>query len=503
LAAADAHDRARRFREETVRAQCLVNTTTEVQDHLRQGAALCEQTLALFGVLGRDDWQEGADWQHLAAGERAELSEDVRELLVLLAGARAAAAPDDPAVLRDALALLDRAGAIEGLSPSRALWEDRARYLGRLERDDEARAARAEAAAVPASTARDHYLLAIAYARDNRDADAVAELDRATDLNPRHYWSLTLRGICHLAQGKTTEAIADFGACTGMWPEFAWGYFNLAYAREKAGDHEGALRDYGTALRRDPEFVLAYLNRGLLHSERKEYEPALADLRRAADLGRDDTYLHLSLGVALEGLGRPDEADVEFRAASERAREAPRAVRVRAAWVYGFAVAARLPGPALESFEAALALDPDEPQARYGRGMLLMQGGRDAEALAAFDGVVRLAPHLAEARRYRAILLARGGQFAAAQQDVNWCLKEQPEAGAGYYAAACVGALAVPTYRDPEAAAQAAGLVLAFLEKAFDRGYGRDRAGDDPDLKSVRHHPRFEGLLKGEGQARK
>src|SRR5207249_3106327 len=205
-------------------------------------------------------------------------------------------------------------------------------------------------------------------------------------------------------------------------------------------------------VRRDPGFVLAYLNRGLLSSERKQYDLALADLRRAAELGRDDTYLHLGLGVALEALGRSAEADAEFRVASKGAQEAPQAVRVRAGWVYGFAVAARLPGQALEAFEAVLALDPDEPQALYGRGMLLMQTGRDGEALGCFDRVVGLAPHLVEARRYRAILLARAGQLAAAQQDVNWCLKEQSDAGAGYYAAACVAALAVEAYRDPDAA---------------------------------------------------
>jgi serine/threonine protein kinase/Flp pilus assembly protein TadD len=496
LAVAQAQDEARRFREATVRAQCLVNTTTEVQDNLRRGAAVCEEALGLFGVLGRDDWQQGADWRHLGADERATLAEDVRELLVLLAGARAAAAPDDPAVLGDALGLLDRAEAVEGLSPSRALWEDRARYLARLGRAEEARAARERAADVPPTSARDHYLLATAYAREGRDADAVAELDRAIDINPRHYWSLTLRGICHLARGQKTEAVADFGACTGLWPEFAWGHFNLAYAREKAGDHDGALHDYGTAIRRDPRFVLAYLNRGLLYSERKQYDPALADLRQAADLGRDDAYLHLGLGVALEALRRSDEADAEFRVAAERTREAPRVVRVRAGWVYGFAVAGRRPAEALAAFEAALALDPDEPQALYGRGMLLMQRGRDGEALACFDRVAALAPRLAEARRYRAILLARAGRLAPALEDVNWCLKEQPDAGASYYAAACVGALAVETYHDPGTAGQAAGQALAFLEKAFAHGYGRDRAGDDPDLKSVRQHPRFEQLLK-------
>src|SRR5439155_4732732 len=85
LAVAQAEDGARHFREGAVRALCLVNTTTEVSDHLRQGAAVCEETLALFDVLGRDDWQQGAGWRHLDAGDRARLAEDVRELLVLLA----------------------------------------------------------------------------------------------------------------------------------------------------------------------------------------------------------------------------------------------------------------------------------------------------------------------------------------------------------------------------------------------------------------------------------
>jgi serine/threonine protein kinase/Flp pilus assembly protein TadD len=500
LAVAQAQDGARRFTEGVVRAQCLVNTTTEVQDHLRQGAAVCEETLALFGVLGRDDWQRGADWRRLSPEERTGLAEDVRELLVLLAEARVATAPGDDNVLRDALGLLDRAEAVEGLPPSRALGEDRARYLEKLGRVQEARAARAAAEAVPPRTARDHYLLAAARARQGRDADAVAELDRAIELNPRHYWSLTLRGICHLEMGKPTEAVADFAACTGLWPEFAWSYFNLAYARAKAGDRDGAVGDYGRALRRDPGFVLAYLNRGMLHSERKEYEPALADLRQAAGLGRDDTYLHLGLGVALEGLGRAAEADEEFRAAAERAREAPRAVRVRAGWVYGFAVAARLPGPALEAFEGVLRLDPDEPQALYGRGMLLMQQGRDAEALPCFNRVVQLAPQLVEARRYRAIVLARLGRLAPASEDANWCLRQQPDDGAAYYAAACVAALAVEVYGHSDAAGLATEQALALLEQAFARGYGRDRAANDADLRAVHHHPRFEKLLKGERQ---
>jgi tetratricopeptide (TPR) repeat protein len=316
----------------------------------------------------------------------------VRELLLLLAGARVSMAPGDEAVLRDALRLLDRAEALDGLPSSRALGEDRARYLGRLGRADEARTAREAAEYVPPASARDHYLLAAARARDGQDAEAVAELDRALDLNPRHYWALTLRGICHLSMGKTTEAVADFGACTGLWPEFAWGYFNLGCANARAGNRAAAVRDYTTALRRDPGFVLAHLNRGLLHSEMGQYEPALADLRRAAELGRDDAPVHLGIGVALEALARHEEADAAFETALARAAEAPKAVRVRTGWVYGFAVAARLPDRALEAFEGALAIDPDEPQALYGRGMILMHRGCDEAALACFNRAAALAP---------------------------------------------------------------------------------------------------------------
>jgi serine/threonine protein kinase/Tfp pilus assembly protein PilF len=499
LAAAQAQDAGRRFREGTTRALCLVNTTTEVDDHRKRGAALCEESLALFGVLDDADWQRGPAWRHLSADERAGLVEDVRELLVLLAGARVSAAPKDEAVLRDALGLLDRAQAIDGLPPSRALWEDRARYLEGLGRADEAKAARETAESTPPTTARDHYLLAASYARAGDPAAAVAELDLALDLNPRHYWALTQRGICHLALGQTTEAVADFAACTGLWPEFAWGYFNLGYAREKAGDRREAARDYTTALKRDPQFVLAYLNRGFLQSELKVYEPALADLRRAAGLGRDDAYLHVGIGVTLEALGRGEEADAEFAAAFARAENEPRAVRVRTGWAYGFAVAKRLPDRALEAFEGVLALDPDEPQALYGRGMLLMQMGRTDDALVCFNRVVEVAPRMPEGRRYRAILLARAGKFAPAAEDVNWCLRECPEDGAAYYAAACVAALASESYADPAASRQAADQALEFLKKAVAKGYGRAQAPEDPDLKAVHGRSDFAELLKQTG----
>ncbi len=125
-------DRKRAYEAGTQRALCLVNTTVDLRDHQRQGQEACQQTLALYGILDREDWQAQPAWQRLTSEERLRLGEDARELLLLLAWTTAKASPADPAVLRRTLALLDRAEGIDGLPASRALWEDRARYLDQL-----------------------------------------------------------------------------------------------------------------------------------------------------------------------------------------------------------------------------------------------------------------------------------------------------------------------------------------------------------------------------------
>jgi serine/threonine protein kinase/Tfp pilus assembly protein PilF len=500
LEQAQAQDKRRAFEAGTVRALCLVNTTTDLHDHQREGVAVCEQTLGLFGILDRADWQDGADWQRLSAEERDRLAGDARELLLLLAWARVRTAPGDPGAARAALALVDRAQAIRGLAPGRASWEDRAAYLQRLGDAEGAKAARARAEQLRPSTARDHYLLATAFAHNGRYAEAVAQLDRALTLNPRHYWSWVQRGICYQELGQNGLAAADFSVCVGLWPEFAWGYFNRGCALDRAGSRAEAVRDYTAALERDPGFVLAYLNRGMARLELKQYAPALADFERAVELGRADAALHTGRGVALEGLGRHPEADAAFALAFRKAEGAPAAARTRLRWVYGFAVAARLPGKARAAFEEVLREQPGHSQALYGRAMLLAAKGRLEDALAAFDRAVAAAPNFVEARRYRAVLRARAGQVVAALEDINWCLDREPHEGATLYAAACVAARAVERYPDGASARAATEQALAFLQRALARGYGRDRAERDPDLRSLRRAPEFRRLLQGRDQ---
>jgi serine/threonine protein kinase/tetratricopeptide (TPR) repeat protein len=487
-------ERQQQYDTGTLRALCLVNTVSDLEDHLPRGIDACEKALALYGVLERDDWQLQPAWQRLEPDERRRLAENTRALLFLLAWARARTQPQDPGVIRRALVLLDRAEAIADLPPSRALAFTRADFLERSAKPGQAERARLHAQQLSPSGAQDHYLIAAGHARCGTAAalrQAIAELDKALALNPRHYWALAQRGICRQELGQHVLAVGDFSACIGLWPEFAWGYFNRGYVLGKTGHRREALDDFSAAIQRDRDFVAAYLNRGLLHLELKQYDKALDDLDKARRLGRDDAFVHAGRGMALEGLGRFVAAEEAFQSAFNRASALALPLRARLSWAYAFAVLPRLPDRARAAFADALKMNPGEPQALYGLGVLAVEQAKLSEALAYFDRAVEADPTFVDGRRGRALVHARLSRWQHATQDINWCLDREPDAGVTLYAAACVAALAAEKHRDPKMTEQA----LALLDKAFGQDYGKTKARDDPDLAALRDHPAFRRML--------
>ncbi|HMF15335.1 MAG TPA: serine/threonine-protein kinase, partial [Gemmataceae bacterium] len=499
-----AQERKQQYVAGTERALCLVNTANESRDHLHEGLAVCEQTLCLYGVLDRDDWQEDPNWQRLDETDRHRLLEDTRELLAMLAWARVRGAQGDDAVLHDALSLLDRAEAIADLPPSPALLRDRASYLYQSGDLARAQAARTAAEQTLPSSPRDHYLLATTYARDRRYADALAELNEALRVNEKHYWTWFQHGICNLELGRLQAAASDFGTCVGLWPEFAWGHFNLGYVLYRGGDRSGAVEHYSAALRQDPKFLDAYFNRGLALKELERYGEALADFDKAAALGRTDAALAAERCLVLERLGRSLEADEAFAGVLDRLDALPSAERNGIRLSYGFAVADRLPEKAGEAFEAVLeekdATGPARAQAHYGEGMLAASS-RPRAAIASLTKAIESDPNLVEARRFRSILWARCGEFESAGIDIQWCLDREPTSGGHVYAAACITALAAKRLGEPRRAQLAAGAVK-LLERAFALGYGKNKATDDPDLAALRGRPEFDKLMNQESGVR-
>jgi serine/threonine protein kinase/lipoprotein NlpI len=488
LETSQAQDRGRDFEALALQALRLGNTCDDLRAPAPEGPDVIRAALALYGAAERDDWQEQPAWRRLDAETRHRLAEDVRELLLLLAWAQAREQHSSPESLRQALALLDRAAAVRDLPPSPVLALDRAAYLSQLGRDDEAKAAREEAARIAPASARDHYLLALGHSRAGRYAEAAAELDRAVVLNPRHYWSWALRGLCHQHLGEHTLAVADYSQCLGQAPE-AWVHWNRGVAFYALGQRAEAVRDSDAALRLDPSLEAARWNRGLALLEMGRYAEALADFRAAREAVPDEALRSLHEGIALEGLGRAAEADAAFAAALAAAGAAAPEVRREMRYRHAVAVSQRRPEAAARAFEQLLRDDPEDARVLFGLAAALVLRGESDAGLRRFDAAIELRPDFVEARRFRAVLLARKGRAEAAFKDLKFCLERERESGMTLYAAACVSAL---IGRGDEAMSRQA---LDFLRRAFAQGYGRDKAAEDDDLKSLRGRKDFRELI--------
>lgn len=493
LSLAAAKERRQAHEEGVVQAHCLANTTAGPIDNLPEGISVCERTLALYETPG-EPGRDHPDWAYFAPEERRRLAEDQRELYLLLAGARVRQAHGQPEVVRQALDLVERAEAVGGLPPTRALWEDRARYLALIGEREESQAALRRAERIPATSARDHYLLATSWARRGTREDfsrAIAELDRALELDPRDYWSTVQRGICELELGNRVAAAGEFGKCIGLWPEFAWGYFNRGCVLDRDGKKREAVHDYSAALARDPNLTPAYLNRGLACLELRRFDQALADFDRAIELGHDSPAAVAGRGMALEALGRHSEADSAFEEALAHAETLNGPGRLRILWTYGFAVSQRLPQKARQVFDAILRTSPRHPEALYGRAMLAAADGHPADAVRDLGLALDANPDMSLARQYRAIMLARLGEWQRAAEDIQRCLQRNPADGSAYYAAACVASLASRQRADPRLAQQA----VEFLDLAGRAGLDITKAQTDPDLDPIRELPGFQRLV--------
>ena len=198
-------------------------------------------------------------------------------------------------------------------------------------------------------------------------------------------------------------------------------------------------------------------------------------------------------GIALEGLGHHREADSAFAESQALAAGLPASARARLAWAYGFAISGRAPDKARAAFDLALHHDPRNSRALYGRAMLAMSQGKNADAIRGFDQALAADPGRIEARRYRAIIFARQGEWERATNEVNWCLEHDPRSPATLYAAACVVARAFEKVGTTAISGQA----LDLLERAFTAGADPAKAAKDPDLSAICRLPRFQSLITG------
>ncbi len=128
---------------------------------------------------------------------------------------------------------------------------------------------------------------------------AIADIDKALQIDPNSFNGHTMRADIAIRQGKDKyhEAIEHMDEAIKLQPRVAGLYVNRAFLRYSTNDWFGAMSDYDYALELEPMNKLALFNRGLLEMEVNANDKALADFTKVLTIDPQDVRARYNRAV--------------------------------------------------------------------------------------------------------------------------------------------------------------------------------------------------------------
>jgi tetratricopeptide (TPR) repeat protein len=172
---------------------------------------------------------------------------------------------------------------------------------------------------------------------------ALADFSEALRLDPNWAFVYVNRGRVYFEQRKYDKEIEDLDTAIRLMPGYAIAYNNRGIARLYKGDYDNAIKDFDTASKLDPRYDKSYFNRGRTWLQKGDTSRAIADMNAAIKVGSENPNNDLSLSHVFRGDVYRYKDDFEL---------------------------------ALNDYDAALRIIPDDIPAFTGKGLTYEKMGR-------------------------------------------------------------------------------------------------------------------------------
>jgi tetratricopeptide (TPR) repeat protein len=135
---------------------------------------------------------------------------------------------------------------------------------------------------------RTHLLKGYRLHRQKSYPEALDELNKAIDVDPRNAEAYFWRGRTLVSLGKLDEGVEDFKAAVRLQPDYSEAYDHLGWLAAKQGQVDEGIVYLTKSIELKPQHAWAFYNRSRLFFSKGDLANAVKDAEKACSLGYQD-----------------------------------------------------------------------------------------------------------------------------------------------------------------------------------------------------------------------
>jgi tetratricopeptide (TPR) repeat protein len=124
--------------------------------------------------------------------------------------------------------------------------------------------------------------------KNKRYKKAVAEYNKALQIDPGNPRAYFWRARCRLSIGRYDKAIADFNKAVKFDPNYSKAYDNLGWLYMKRGEFDKSIGFLNKSIKLKPDNSWAYYTRAHIRFEQGNIDKGLVDANKACKMGYKD-----------------------------------------------------------------------------------------------------------------------------------------------------------------------------------------------------------------------
>jgi tetratricopeptide (TPR) repeat protein len=168
-----------------------------------------------------------------------------------------------------------------------------------------------------------HHFKADGYIIKRQWDEAIAECDKALNINHKFAMGYVDRGIAHVGKREYGRAISDFNKAIEINPRLSGFYLSRGIVYSYKGEYDKAISDFNKTIDLNPKAAMGYYSRGLAYQGKGEYDKAISDFDKAIDLNPREAMFYRSRGAAWHYKGDYERAVADYTKASDVNRRYP------------------------------------------------------------------------------------------------------------------------------------------------------------------------------------